>query len=403
MRQIPVFFIFVISAVLTVFAGSCDGTAISSVEREDLFTLDIGPMEDQIALYSLDGSRGIRRTGFTMRDGQFYISDGNTGKIVRYNSYGDILFMIYNEETNPAPITLKTNISDDEQATRWAYQYPLEEPGWIAVDSRRHIYVEDRVSQSDHRFDSDMRALLDGIILHFDHDGRYINFLGREGPGGSPFPRITGLTSTLKDELAVTCRVPDGWDIYWFNPSGSLLFLVKIKSGEIPVLSDWPEALAVIPDITVSPDERKVYIKVDYSRDTFDRSTNTRTGSESITSVIWTLNVEDGKYVGSVEVPLYEVVENGQSTDNKVFYQILGVARHGKVLLYFPVDNGYSLLFVDTHSREQRRGFIQFSNEELKYNDFFLSGEGILSAMLADNFSVKFLWWRTDRFIGEIY
>jgi hypothetical protein len=371
------------------------------VEREDLFTLEIGPMEDQIALYSLDGSRGIRRTGFTMRDGQFYISDGNTGKIVRYNSYGDILFMIYNEETNPAPITLKTNISDDQQATRWAYSYPLEEPGWIAVDSRRHIYVEDRVSQSDHRIDSDMRALLDGIILRFDHEGRYINFLGREGLGGSPFPRIIGLTSTIRDELAVTCRVPDGWDIYWFSSSGALLFLVKIKASEIPTLVNWPEALAVIPSITVSPDSRRIFIKVDYSRDTIDPSTNTRTGSESISSVIWTLNIEDGKYISSVEIPLYEIVENNSPANNRVFYQILGVARDGKMLLYFPVENGYSLLYVDTHSREQRRGFIQFSNEELKYNDFSLSREGILSAMLADNFSVKFLWWRTDRFIGE--
>jgi len=403
MRRFSRISILIIAGILFAITGGCFKGAISSVEREDLFTLDIGPMEDQVALYSLDGSRGIRRTGFTMRDGQFYIADGNTGKIVRYNSYGDILFMIYNEETNPAPITLKTNISEDEQATRWAYPYPLEEPGWIAVDSRRHIYVEDRVSQSDHRFDSDMRALLDGIILHFDHSGRYINFLGREGLGGSPFPRITGLTSTVKDELAVTCRVPDGWDIYWFSSSGSLLFLVKIKASEIPMLTDWPEALAVIPGITVSPDSRRVLIKVDYSRDTFDQSTNTRTGSESISSVIWTLNIEDGKYIGSVEIPLFEIVENNMLNNNKVFYQMLGVARDGKTLLYFPVDNGYSLLFVDTHSRGQRRGFIKFSNDELKYNDFSLSQEGILSAMLADNFSVKFLWWRTDRFIGDIY
>jgi len=403
MKSSSCILIFIILIVLTLPVLSCNSGTISSVEREDLFTLEIGPMEDQVALYSLDGSRGIRRTGFTMRDGQFYIADGNTGKIVRYNSYGDILFMIYNEETNPAPINLKTNISDDEQATRWAHSYPLEEPGWIAVDSRRHIYVEDRVSQSDHRFYSDMKALLDGIILHFDHEGRYVNFLGREGLGGSPFPRIIGLTSTLRDELAVTCRVPDGWDIYWFSPSGALLFLVKIISSEIPMLADWPEALAVIPSITVSPDARRVLIKVDYSRDTFDQSTNARTGSEPISSVIWTLDIEDGKYISSVEIPLYEIAENNMSANNKVFYQILGVARGGKTLLYFPVENGYSLLFIDTQSRGQRRGFIQFSNEELKYNDFSLSGEGILSAMLADNFSVKFLWWRTDKFIGEIH
>ncbi|MCL2800235.1 MAG: hypothetical protein FWD28_00570 [Treponema sp.] len=390
-----------IITVLLVF--SCRNTGIGSVEREDRFSLEIGPMEDQLALYSIEGNRGIKSISFTMRDGSFYISDGNSAKIVRYNSYGNLLFMIYNEETNPPPITLRPNITGSEQVTRWAYSYPLEGPGWITVDSRRHIFVEDRLPLQDHRSDTETRALLDGIILHFDQNGRYINFLGREGIGGSPFPRIVGLTSTIRDEIAVTCRVPDGWEIYWFNSSGMHLYIVKISSSEVPALADWPEALAYIDSVTVSPDSRRLYMKVNYSRDTFDQSTNARTGSEPISSVIWTLNVENGSYIGSVEIPLYETFENNRH--NKVFYSVMGAARNGKLLLYFPVEsgNGNSLLFVDTHSREQRRGFIHFTIDELRYNDFFLSPEGILSAMFADNFSVKFVWWRTDRFIGEAH
>jgi len=383
------------------FAAACHKNEIGSVGREDLFSLEIGPMEDQIALYKLDGNRGIRRTGFTMRDGLFYIADGNSGKIVRYNSYGDLLFMIYNEETNPAPITLKTNISGEEQATRWAYSYPLEEPGWITVDSRKHIFVEDRLPRQEHRQDPESKALLDGIILHFDQDGRFINYLGSNGIGGKPFPRIIGMTSTVRDELAVVCRLPDGWDVYWFNSSGMLLFLVKISAGEIPALADWPEAQSFIDTITPLPDSRRLLIKADYSRDTFDQSTNTRTGSVPVSSCIWTLNVEDGSYVHFTELPLYEIIENGQQTNIEVSYSILGAARDGKVLLYFPVETGYSLLFINLGTREQRRGYIQFSVDELQYNDFFLSNEGILSAMLADNYNVKFVWWRTDRFMGE--
>jgi len=380
------------------FFASCVNNSNNSIERENLFSLEIGPMEDQIALYSLDGDRGIRRTGFTMRDGLFYISDGNSGKIVRYNSYGDLLFMIYNDEKNPAPISLST-ISEDEQATRWAYPYPLEEPGWIAVDSRRHIYVEDRLPQADQRYDADAKALLDGIILHFDQYGRFINYLGREGIGGSPFPRIIGMSTSIRDELAIICRIPDGWDIFWFNPSGALLYNVKISSSVIPMLQDWPEALASVDSITACPDSRRFLLKVDYSRDTFDESTNTRTGSEPISSVIWTLNVEDGSYLGSVEIPLYELTDNGRSMNIKVFYIMLGTAQNGKTLLYFPVENGYSLLYADTFTREQRRGTIQFSNHELRFNDFYLSTEGILCAMLADNYNVKLVWWRTDRFM----
>jgi hypothetical protein len=390
--------VFLCAALITAIA--CHNDTIDSIEREDLFSLEIGPMEDQISLYWLEGSRGIRRTGFIMRDGLFYIADGNSGKIVRYNSYGDLLFMIYNEETNPPPISLR-NITDNGQATRWAYSYPLEQPGWITVDSRRHIYVEDRLPLHDQRFDSESRALLDGIILHFDQNGRYINYLGREGLGGSPFPRIVGMSTSVRDELVVICRLSDGWDIYWFNSSGMLLYLVKISSGVIPALPDWPEALAVIDSITACPDSRRLLIKVDYSRDTFDQSTNTRTGSEPISSCIWILNVEDGSYFDSIEIPLYEIMENGRPSGNRVFYIVLGAARNGKTLFYFPTETGYSLLFVNTLTREHRRGAIQFSNDELLYNDFFLSTEGILCAMLADRFNVKLVWWRTDRFMGE--
>jgi len=398
MKHLPSILIYSVVGIFLVFS-SCGNNTSASIEREELFSLEIGPMEDQIALYNLDGTRGIRKTGFTMRDGLFYIADGNSGKIVRYNSYGDLLFMIYNEETNPVPLTLKTNISEDEQATRWAHTHPLEEPGWIAVDSRKHIFVEDRLPFSEHRFDPETRALLDGIILHFDQDGRFIDYLGREGIGGSPFPRIVGLSTSVRDELAVICRIPDGWDVYWFNASGMLLYIMKISSGKIPPLPDWPQALAVINSVSASVDSRKLYIKVDYTRDTFDQSTNTRTGSEPAGSCIWTLNAEDDFYSDPVEIPLFELAESGRQSNIKVFYSILGVANDGKVLLYFPVDNGYTLLFIDVITREQRRSSIRFAGEELGYNDFFLSAEGILCAMLTDNNNIKMVWWRTDRVI----
>jgi hypothetical protein len=391
-------FLLLVAALL--ITGACTNNQSVSISREDLFSLEIGPMEDQIALFNLGVTRGIRRTGFTMREGQFYISDGNGGKIVRFNSYGDLLFMIYNEDTNPPPFSLRTNVPEDEQATRWAHSYPLEQPGWITVDSRKHIFVEDRLPPQAQRFDAENRANLDGIILHFDQNGRFLYYLGREGIGGSPFPRIVGLTSSVRDELAVICRLTDSWDVYWFSSSGLLLYMVRIANNAIPALPDWPEALLVVENIVASPDSRSLFIKVDYSRDTFDQSTNTRTGSEPISSVIWTLNIEDGTYSHPVEVPLFEITENGRASNVKVFYSTLGVMRDGKVLLYFPVETGYSLLFVDTLSREQRRGNIHFTLDEIIYNDFYLSSEGILCAMLADNFNIKLVWWRTDRFMG---
>ena len=389
-------------AVSLVFSA-CSLSGIKSIERENLFSLDIGPMEDQIALYKLEGDNGIRRVDFAMRDGLFYIADGSGGKIVRYNSYGDLLFMIYNEETNPRPINLKTNIEDSAQVTRWAFSYPLREPGEIAVDSRKHIYAEDRLPHERHRFDQESKALLDSTILHFDADGRFIEYLGQEGIGGTPFPRVVGLYASIRDELAVVCRTPAGWNIYWYSSSGTLLYLVELKKNAIPSPPDWPATVASMDGIMAAPDSRRLFLKVDYYRDTFDESTNTRTGTEPDSSVIWVLNVEDGSYSSYSEVPLFEYsfTENDRTVNARMLYSMMGVLRNGRVFLYFPIETGYSILFLETDSREQRRGFIRVDNEELQFNDFYLSADGILSALLVDEWQAKLVWWRTDKFIGE--
>ena len=389
-----------LTAGISLLLLSCFSSSGRSVDREDLFSLEIGPMEDQIALYQFGGTAGTKRTGFAMRDGLFYISDGNPGKIMRYNSYGDLLFMIYNEETNPAPVSLPVNIEDSAQVTRWAFSYPLREPGKLAVDYRKHIYVEDRLPPEMHGFDSENKALLDTTILHFDDDGRFIEYLGQEGIGGSPFPRIVGIFTSVRDEIAVVCRLPSGWNIYWYSSSGLLLYQILLKNSAIPVLPDWPSLVSSVDAVVAAPDSRRIYLKVDYYRDTFDASTNTRTGTEPDSSVIWTLNVEDGSYLGSTKVLFFEVNENGRPSQTRLFYSMLGAIKDGRIFLYVPIETGYSILFLDTKSQEQLRGTIQLDADELRFNHFNLSAEGILSAMLVSDWQVKMVWWRTDNFIG---
>jgi hypothetical protein len=401
MRFLAVLFIMSVSLLSACFRGN-----IRSIDREDLFALDIGQMEDQIALYNLEGDHSVRRTDFAMRDGLFYIADGTGGKIARYNSYGDLLFMIYNEEINPPPLTLKTNVEDSAMVTRWAFSYPLRKPGEIAVDSRKHIYVEDSLPYDRHSVDVESKAVLDSVILHFDADGRFIEYLGQEGIGGSPFSRIVGLYTSIRDELAVVCRLSTGWNIYWFDSSQGLPYMVQLKNEVIPVPPDWPSVFPSVDAIIPSPDSRQLYLKVDYYLDTFDESTNTRTGNEPVGSFLWIMNVEDGSYAASLELPFFEYAadDNGHPSNLRLLYSLLGVVRNGGVFLYFPVETGYSLLFLDTNAGSgsgQRRGFIQVNNDELQFNIFDLSAEGILSAMLADKWQVKLVWWRTDKFLGD--
>ncbi|MDR1636840.1 MAG: hypothetical protein LBR93_05830, partial [Treponema sp.] len=332
-------------------------------------------------------------------------SDGNGQKIARYNSYGDLLFMIYNEETNPAPHSLKTNIEDSARVTRWAFSYPLRSPGRIVVDSRKHIYVEERLPDDRYGYDGENRALLDSIILHFDADGRFVEYLGQRGIGGSPFPRISGLYSSAEDDLVVVCRLPGGWNIYRFDSSGSALSQVQLKNSVMPLPPDWPDVSSSVDAIMAAPDNRGLYIKVDYYRDTFDESTNTRTGNEPYGSIIWIMN-ENGVYTGNVEVPLLEhsFDDNGRKLSARMLYFMLGVIREGRVFLGFPEETGYSLVILNTDSSSgetQRHGVIQVNQDELQLNIFNLSAEGILSALLVSDYNAKLVWWRTDKILVE--
>ena len=395
------FLVYLLAALC--LCGACSPSDIDSIQRENLFSLDIGPMEDQIALFGLEGDGGRRRADIAMRDGFFFIADSGSGKIVRYNSYGDLLFMIYNDETNPKPVSLKTNVDNDVQATRWAFTYPLRSPGKIAIDSRKHIFVEELLPQERHNFDIENRTLLNSVILHFDADGRFIEYLGQGGQGGGPFPNIAGLYSSVQDEIAVVCRLPTGWNVYWYSAEGEQLFLIQFRDDAIPIPPDWPAFVSSIESIVAAPDERKLYVKVDYYRDVFDESTNTRVSTEPASSLIWILNVENGVYESPVEVPFYEysLSEKGRTSQVRLLYSMLGLVRGGRILLYFPDETGYIILHMDSSGHRQRRGFVEISPDELRFNDFHLSPEGILSALLADEWKIQLAWWRLDRFLRD--
>jgi hypothetical protein len=313
--------------------------------------------------------------------------------------------MIYNEESNPPPLTLRVNAGENEVLTRWAVAWPLLEPGRITVDSRKHIYVEDKLPYERRSFDAERQTLLDGMILHFDDSGRFIEYLGQEGVGGTPFPRISGIYSSANDELVVVCRLPDGWMIYWFDAEASALFLIPFNNSAVPIPPDRLDVFPSVDAIMAAPDRRQLFIKVDYYRAVNDESTGTRSGVEPDSSVVWILDAETGIYIDTIEVPFYErAAGSNRRETEKLFYSMLGVIREGRVFLSFPVEEGYSVLILQTDSKNpggqsggRLQGLVRVEAEELEFNCFNLSAEGILSGLLATEHEARLVWWRTDR------
>jgi hypothetical protein len=350
-------------------------------------------------MFDLEGVRSLRKTALKMRDGFFYISNGNGEKIARYNSYGDLLFLIYNEETNPPPLTLRER-TESSAVTRWSYKWPLREPGSITVNSVKHIFVEDRLAPERHSFDIEQKTILDRLILHFDTDGKFVDYLGQEGKGGTPFPRIENIFTSVDDDLVVVCQLPAGRRVFWYDSMGNQIYDIIFSNDALPIPSGRFGLIPSLDTIGIAPDERKIYLKVDYYREIMDESTNTLSGRESDRSCIWSINAGGTSFSGSIDIPFFETyssVNNRRITEN-LLYSMFGVMDGGRVFLYYPIETGFSILILAADgSDEQRRGIINVSNDELLYYTFDVSNDGILSALLSSNYNVKLVWWRTDK------
>jgi len=192
-----------------------------------------------------------------------------------------------------------------------------------------------------------------------------------------------------------------GWNVYWFDSNSTVLYVVLIRNEDLPI----PKGETLYPSldsISAAPDKRQLIIKIDYYKDSIDESTKTKSGIVFDRSMFWVMNVEDGSYLNSVEIPPFDQIQSNQKDKVELVYSVLGVSRGNKVFLSIPDTNGYHLLVLDLESKDQKRGFIKVDPDELAFNTFYLSEDGILSALLATDYEAKIVWWRTEKLTGDV-
>ena len=79
---------------------------------------------------------------------------------------------------------------------------------------------------------------------------------------------------------------------------------------------------------------------------------------------------------------------------------LLGVAANNWCLLTTPRSDGYILELIDLHSNKTYTRILSVSADELVYNAFHLSSDGILSALLAGDKQADIVWWQTNEVTG---
>ncbi|MFP4113365.1 MAG: LIC_12708 family protein [Spirochaetota bacterium] len=387
-----------LSALAVLLPSACSRSHVPVLERQDLFSLEYGKMEDQIELY-LDGSALTRKTRMAMRGGLFYVASGYGNRIMEFTSYGDLLTLYYNPSQNPRPVMLQSSSDEERVTNRRAYEYPFNTVGEVAVTSDKTLLVEDQVPDRVAVFDEELGVRLNRVVVRLDQRGNQIDYLGQEGIGGSFFPHIQEIEVTASDEIVVVTSAPPRSIVYWFASDGTLLRRVEITPDTLPVPSDVAAA-PILESIRPDQELRRLYAKINYyAHDEGDAG-----GGGSINrlmSRVYWLNIDDGAYEGFVDVPRNvrrDGVLGALGEDEEFYYELLGAASNEHLfLLSRESEQESQLLILHTSGKVVRRRTLGIDYEDVVIRDLHVSHDGILSGMLATRDDVALVWWRTDR------
>ncbi len=379
----------------------CDNKKTVDLQMKTLFNLSIGKAEDQLDLLELPGVPATLKTRIFMRDGIFYIGNGNADKVMEFSSYGDILSLIYNKQTNPQPFMLQSNIAHDKISTKEAHPYPLRRVGEIAVTQDKTLLVEDQVPAERREFDKKLNAMLSSVVLRFRDDGSLIDYIGQEGVGGTPFPYIERIQSNSHGEIVVVCRTDTEWLVFWYTHSGELMYKVEIGVDNLP-LPAVKGYVASLETIFADPDKRLLYLKIDYYSE--EKSGGIRGNVDFSKSSVYWLNVDTQKYEGHVDLPRQVVEESSDgllgTKKVEVLYELLGIAHGGYMFFLSPLQNNYyELLVLGQNGSVVRRSRIVLNDKEITFRTFYLDPSGVLTALLARNYGASVVWWRSDKLI----
>ena len=398
------YFVSFLCACCCFFYFSCSkNNVVESISETELFTLNYGNFEEQLSISDLN-TVGEVRYGIVMKDGFFYIVDGSSKKTMELNSYGDLLTLFYNEDSQTKELLEKS--TQNPLSVRHQLGFPFDYPGKIAVDSKKCIYTVCTIPRN-RQEESDNGLLYSQAVLRFSRDGSSVEYIGQQGPGGTPFPYIRNIYTTEKDELVVVSNSNEGMIIYWFTSDGFLKNMIPINSKDLPT-DDIPETTNeiywslenVIPDTV----ENKLYVKIDYYSSYLDEESRVQSGINYLQTLLYPLDTETGLYGEPVSIPPYEesVVVDYSRLTYKIPYDFLGVTKNGWKYFIIKTEKGFNIEMIQNESQRILRRQFDINHEDNLFYTMSVSHEGIITALYIDKNKARVVWYRTDTLIDAI-
>ena len=393
-----------ITLLIMLIAASCSrSNKIQSINEDDLFTLDYGNFEEQISIADLN-TVGDVRVGIAMRDGFFYIVDGYSKKTMELNSYGDLLTLFYNEESEISGMLEKLNRPDE--SIHHEISYPFDYPGNIAIDSKKCIYTTCTIPRN-RQERSDDGLLYSQAVLKFSRDGTSADYIGQQGPGGTPFQHINNIYTTEKDELVVVCQTLEGLMVYWFGSDSFLKYMVPIKIKDAPGIGGADTAndiYVTVENVIPDPGAYKLYVKIDYYSSYVDEESKVQSGVNYIQTMLYELDCETGFYENPFSVPPYEesVVVDYSKLTYRIPYDFLGVTKNGWKFFIVKTADGFNIEMLQNDTQKILRRHIALNHNDNLYYNMSLSLDGIITAIYLDKDQARIVWYRTDSLTDAI-
>jgi len=392
-----------LSFFLILLSACTRKNVVESITEDELFTVSYGNFEEQLNIFSLNEVGDIE-TGIFMKDGFFYVVNGESQKVMELNSYGDLLTLYYNEDSLTKQLI--DSYDREDLSIHKEIAYPFGYTGQLAVDSAKCVYIVCKIPRDRQELSSDGTTLYSQAILRVPRDGSQIDYIGQQGPGGTPFPYIRNLYTNDNDELIAVCAVNDGMMVYWFGKDGFLKSMIPVNAAEAPKVTGIDEDSSVFLTVeNVIPDysEYKLYVKIDNYSSYSDKASKAQAGISYINTLLYPLDISSGLYGNPVIIPPYEesVTVDYSRLVYKLPYDFLGVTKNGWKFFVVSTTSGFDVEMINAENQKVLHRHFDVNKSNVFFHNMHLSSDGIISVLYADENNARVVWYRTDKLIAN--
>lgn len=413
------YFFFVVFFIVSCYKSKVKTTVL---DHEHLFSIEYGNFEDEINLSHIDPMT-YSAINLCLNNGIFYISNSVNKKVLKTSFYGDLLALYYNNETNPHPSFLpkaetttntdestigdfhsdmQTNSSTHLAGTRTAVEYPFNNCTMLTVSDIEHLYLVDTVPNDRVQFDNEENIALMNVILHFDEKGNFVDYIGQEGLGGTPFPNIVSLSNNSENDIIVVCRTISFVKVFWFSSDGVLLSRIFMDISNLPSEYDsTTQFYANIDSVFPSYERNEIFLKIDYYVEHYDQETGANIGVNYDKSSIYRVVLSRGEFEYMQDIFSYKQVDDKDAIVAEKVYMLKKVCKNDWAFLMAQVDNNYSILLLNLQTGKTKSFFIDVSDFSPLYSTFYVTNDCMLSGIFAGEEKATISVWHIENSLGR--